>query len=181
MADLERLLSPPPDDGFRPCPGCRRQAGDTNCSPRCHEAAQALSSEPDYPLESQVVAIVFELNSLRLLQACWSCEGHLDHEGKVWKLPQVSFYSFSPLYPQLLSNYLDRLAFRKQLHSPWNVTFTSYGQMATNTYCLEPRLRVEPDLTMLQRDLQVIGDQLAERIRCEARAVLQELKPHGQA
>ncbi len=164
---------------FRPCPGCLKEEPGNDCSPSCPEAAQSLSSEPEqYPLEPFVVAIVFELNSLYQFQACWSCEGHRDHNNKLWKLPQVSFYATSPLYPQLLSNYLNRLLFQKRLLYPWAVNFTTYGQTMANTYCLEPKMApdAEMDLDLLQKDLVAIGTGLSDNIRNDAFAMLKGLK-----
>lgn len=179
ISDLERLLEPAADMNFHPCPGCSKVLHSGGCSPLCNDAAKALSSEPDrYPLEPFVVAIVYELNNLYLLQSCWSCQGHLDQQGRLWKLPQISFYAASPLYPQLLSNYLGQLLFEKKLSHTWRVAFTNFGQSLAATYCIEPSLEVgqSPDLDQIHRDLLHIGQRLADNLRQEARRMLQQLR-----
>ncbi|MDH5178369.1 MAG: hypothetical protein OEZ39_06890 [Gammaproteobacteria bacterium] len=185
--ELERLLAQPSVSAARPCPGCRLPvncgtvaANDPPCHAGCENAPQALSSEPElHPIEKDVVAIVFELTALRLIQPCWSCEGHLDGRGELWKLPQVSFYAASPLYPKLICNYLTRLRHQKQLHYVWQVNLVDYGQTWSPAYQIEPclnQISKPVELTLLQEDLRSIGNNLAEQIKQEARHMLANMR-----
>lgn len=181
--ELELLIRQPAAKELRPCPYCRLPCESAHpahcavtCDATCDNAPYALSSEPEqHPIERRVVKLVFELNSLRLLQTCWSCEGHLNARGELWKLPQVSFYAASPLYPKLLAAYLSRLKHQSQLHYPWRVGMVDFGQTWGPTYLLEPATTyyTEPiQLDRLQEDLHRIGDDLAERMKQEAQQML---------
>lgn len=181
--ELEQLLEQPDAQELRPCPNCQLPCESSlpaqcaiSCDATCSNAPQALSSEPDkHPIEQHVVNIVFELSTLRLLQPCWSCEGHFNGQGELWKLPQVSFYSASELYPKLLAGYLTKLKNNNQLHYPWQVTMVDYGQTWGPTYQMEPSLNQideEIQLALLQQDLQKIADRLAEQLKQEARLML---------
>jgi len=185
--DLEKLIEQPSARQLRPCPGCRLPCESvsptdcaTDCGATCINAPQALSSEPEaHPIELKVVPIVFELSALRLLQPCWSCEGHVNGQGELWKLPQVSFYTASDIYPKLLAVYLTRLKNQRTLHYPWQVIVVDYGQTWGPTYQLEPALNhisEEIRLDLLQKDLETIADDLAEKIKQEARFMLVNIR-----
>lgn len=187
IQELETLLGQPNARELRPCPGCKLPCESAqpvqcavNCDADCVNAPQALSSEPEkHPIEQHVVKIVFELSALRLFQPCWSCEGHLNGQGEMWKLPQVSFYASSELYPKLLVNYLNRLKFQNQLCYPWHVIIVDYGQTWSPTYQLEPTLNQineEIKLDLLQQDLRQIANDLAEKIKQEARMMLANVR-----
>ncbi len=182
--ELQQLIAQPGAREERPCPNCQLP-GDTghphqDCHSACSNAPQALSSEPDkHPIETRVVKVVFELSTLRLVQPCWSCEGHLNGQGDLWKLPQVSFYAASPLYPKLLITYLNRLKGQKQLHYPWQVIMVDLGQSWGPTYQLEPALNQINEaikLQKLQDDLDKIGDGLGEKLKQEARLMLANMQ-----
>lgn len=181
--ELQELIEQPGAQELRPCPNCQLPSDSlspthnaVSCDVNCDNAPQALSSEPEqHPIEDNVVKIVFELSTLRLMQPCWSCEGHLNGQGKLWKLPQVGFYAASALYPKLLATYLTRLKNQKDLNYPWQVTIVDYGQTWGPTYQMEPALnQIEEDieLPLLQADLQRISNGLAEQLKQEARRML---------
>ncbi len=183
IQELENLIAQPSARELRPCPNCQLPCHSNipeqcavNCNVDCVNTPQALSSEPDkHPIEQHVVNIVFELSSLRLIQPSWSCEGHLNGQNELWKLPQVSFYSSSALYPQLLVNYLTQLKNDKQLHYPWHISMVNYGQTWRPTYQMEGALNQvneEIQLALLQQDLHRISDRLAEQLKQQARNML---------
>lgn len=177
-ADLELLLSQPKAAEDPPCPNCENHRPLT-CSADCPDAPRALSIEPDrYPIELKVTPLVFELRTSRVMQTCWSCEGHMDPEGNLWKVPQVSFYSASSIYPKLLLNHIIHLKMKKKLAYDWQVLLSDYGQTWGVTYTVEPKLElnVKPRLGLLQNDLTVIADNLAENIKAEARKMLEIVK-----
>ena len=185
--ELEELIKQPGPQEERPCPNCQLPcefhfpaACAISCDANCVNVPLALSSEPDkHPIEACVVKIVFELSTLRLMQPCWSCEGHLNGQGELWNLPQVSFYSASELYPKLLAGYLNKLKGQKRLHYPWQVTLVDYGQTWANTYQMEPALNhIEGDieLALMQQDLENIAQGLAEQLKQEARLMLMNVR-----
>lgn len=121
--------------------------------------------------------LVFELAATRLMQPCWSCEGHLGPDGALWKLPQVSFYSASPLYPQLLLRHIGNLELQKQLTYRWRVVLSDYGQTWQPTYTLEPELSRDSNIHLgkLQHDLYILADDLCNKLKALAQATFSAL------
>lgn len=186
-AELSMLLGQPEAGALRPCPGCAvpcpcSMSHDCTCAcmPECPNIARVCSSDPErYPLEPAVVPLVFELNALRLVQTCWSCEGHRDAGDRLVKRPRVWFYTRSACYAQLISDYLATLRAQHRLSHPWQVRLVSQGQQGCVTYSIEPELDL-PDATRLaalHHDLAVIGAGLAMRIRELASRALCVLDP----
>ena len=148
------------------------------CSYSCYNPAEALSEDPKrYPVEPNVVPLVFELTTMRLVQTCWSCEGHANIDGKIIKLPQVSFYSEKPFYAQLISNYLANLHWKQKLQYPWEVALSDYGQTWEITYTIKCDLsRVEnPDIKIMQNDLNAMGENFSINIKTYARELLAKI------
>lgn len=144
----------------RPCESCTkpRVAGEY-CSSPCAQAAQALSSEPDrYPIEPIVLPFVFALARLNFIKPCWSCEGHNDPQGKLWKSPQVWFYTCSPSYAHLVGKFLWEMKTSKLLSYEWRVSLSAFGDLGCATYIIEPvRESDDAELHKLQLDLEVMG------------------------
>lgn len=183
ICDLKQLIEQPTAMQSPPCPNCKDVANVVSikgkCSSGCEHAPLALSEDPErYPIEDNVVPLVFELTSMRLVQTCWSCEGHLDINNEIWKLPQVSFYSIKPIYSQLLCNYLARLFWRKRLNYPWEVVLTNFGQTWDVTYTIKCDLsRVKkPDISLMQDDLVEMAEGLSEAIKEDAKALIQDIE-----
>jgi hypothetical protein len=178
--DLMRLIAQPAAIESPPCPGCTLHSKLT-CSSSCNQAPQKLSIDAiNYPIETNVVPLVFELAAARLMQPCWSCEGHLNPKGELWKIPQVSFYSESPIYAQLLVRHISALRLQKQLTYPWHVALSDFGQTWDLTYTLEPNFNHgqnhQADIIQLQRDLNMLADNLCARLKILAQAMLEELQ-----
>ena len=172
--DLLRLIAQPSAAVSPPCSGCKQHVP-ASCSSRCAQAPESLSIEPvNYPIEFKVVPLVYELAATRLMQPCWSCEGHLDPGGNLWKIPQVSFYSSSPIYPQLLLKHIYALEMRKQLAYSWHVVLSDYGQTWETTYTLEPNLNRDHTVHLgnLQSDLDTLADNLCNKLKSLAQAAL---------
>jgi hypothetical protein len=175
--DLLRLIAQPVAAESPPCVSCGNHVP-ANCSSKCAQAAASLSSEPArYPVEIKVVPLVFELAATRVMQPCWSCEGHLGPNGELWKLPQVSFYAESPLYPQLLLKHIHALELQKRLTYPWHVVLSDYGQTWDTTYTLEPNLSRQQAIHLgnLQADLNALAENLNDRLKAIARSALAEI------
>lgn len=177
IVELRNIIKQPKAAELPPCPGC--SVPPINCSPSCPHAAGALSSDPvRYPVEPKVVPIVFEMATLRLIQPCWSCEGHMTADGSLGKCAQVAFYSASTLYPQLIVSYLDTLEAHKKLAYQWQVVVNSFGQTLMPTYVLKPDLNFCNDLRLgvLQQDFLTIADNFSEHIKQQARNMVKMLE-----
>jgi len=51
-----------------------------------------MTTDANFPIESGIAPLVFELKRLGVFEPCWSCEGHNDPGGNLWKIPRVWFY-----------------------------------------------------------------------------------------
>jgi hypothetical protein len=145
---------------LRPCEACTLPgSAGAYCSRPCAHAAQALSSDPErYPIEPNVLPLVFSLTRLNCLKPCWSCEGHNDPGGKLWKLPQVWFYTCYPCYAHLVGKFLWEMKTAKLLSYEWRVSVSAFGDPGCATYIIEPaRLPDDAELRKLQLDLEVMG------------------------
>ena len=177
--DIERLHDQPSDGDARPCPGCNLTCptcGSTscvcNCSYHCDDAPLMMSSDPDdFSIEAGIVALVYAFNSLRLTPPCWSCEGHYNKSGDLYKLPKVWFYVRSMAYPDLISELLSDLAIARRLSLPWHVCVVSWGDSLDVTFAIEPRIdpMSKPELNKLRHDARVIADSLMSDIKAKAR------------
>lgn len=177
IADLEAFIDQPEPVEIPPCPGCQNHMADL-CSAECPEAPKALSIEPErYPVEPKVVPLVFELMSSRMMMTCWSCEGHMGNDGKLWKLPMVSFYSMSSAYPKILLKHLESLNARKLLKYRWHVVLSDFSQTVGVTYSIQPDLSFVDDvhLGQLQQDITIIGRDTVQELKTIARKMLDEL------
>lgn len=176
--NLETFIKQPVPSELPPCPGCKNHIK-TRCTYDCPDAAHALSSQPDdFPIERNTVPLVFGLMSTRVTQTCWSCEGHMDTNNKLIKLPTVSFYTSSPVYSQLLHRHLKKLEMDKKLTYPWLVILTDYAQTWAQTYSVVPDLNFIQDdvrLGALQQDLKVIGDDLQVKLKILAADMIVEI------
>ncbi len=196
---LRVLLEQPRAAELRPCFQCDvtctcGRASKTCgclCSADCPHAAKMLSSDPErYPLEAGTVALVYEINALRVMQPYWSCEGHQNSDGQLVKLPTVMFYAQSPAYVDLLVQHLHALKFRRALNHDWQ--FVCLGIAANghgcSSYALEPRGICDHMLgshspakwtllTQLQADLRVMAACFKEHIYAIARQELAKLGP----
>ncbi len=134
------------------------------CSPNCPEAPNALTSDPEnYPIETGIVPLVFEMTRLGIFEPCWSCEGHLNTSGKLWKLPRVWFYCESMVHIRLLVDGLKDMELAGKLTNKWQVVVTfSDPDNPETTFSLEPVLESEAPsiLPKLQADANVIAQSL---------------------
>lgn len=157
------------------CPKCGQTNCRCACAPTCEMAPRTLSSDPDNnPIEAAVVPLVYELQRLGLAEPCWSCEGHLDPRGALWKLPRIWFYCDSPARLRLLADALDTLATEKRLSTPWRVGVAPSERDNPDTiYQLEPSFDpgVSGRLSDLQRDIATIADNLDRVLRRAADSV----------
>lgn len=150
-------------------------ASPEKCSRHCPDIPATISSDPvNYPLESRIAPLVYELKRLEAFHPCWSCEGHNGPDGKLWKIPRVWFYCDSVIHLRVLADAIKELHLAKMLSIPWRVILTfSDEDNADTTFSLEPDLGDDrPLLAALQRDIHAISDHLRERTFSEARKIL---------
>ena len=165
--DLPLFLNQPEPRDLAVCQGCKYHTPLT-CSQTCVNAPRALSIEPDrYPVESNVVGMVYELMATRLIQTCWSCEGHMDENNKLWKIPQVCFYSAAPIYVKLLQMHLGRLQQKRKLKYEWHIVLTDFSQTEELTYSIQPNLNQITNVSLgaLQADLRTLSVDLHTKLK----------------
>ena len=176
--NLQVFLEQPMPTEVPPCPGCNEHVK-SKCSPACSDAPLALSTQPkEFPIEKGIVPLVFGLMSTRVTQTCWSCEGHMDVNNNLIKLPTVSFYTSSPVYSQLLHRHISKLKMDKKLGYPWHVVLMDYAQTWAQTYSVIPDLNfIDKNIHLgaLQNDLKVIAEDLQEKMKFIAREMIIEL------
>ena len=176
--DLTRLIQQPSADQLPPCPNCKQTTKVTDCSPKCSGAAEALSEDPNlHPIEPNIVPLVFELTSMRLVQTCWSCEGHASFDGGIFKMPQISFYTEKPFYAQLINMYLKKIHWKKQIQYPWEVCLSDFGQTLEITYTIKCDLSCidNPTLSIMQSDLQAMAKDFSTNIKNYAQELISQI------
>ncbi len=151
------------------CPDYRPSSG---CHRHCAAAAWRLAGEGG-PLEPLVAPLVFELKKLGVFHPCWSCEGHDDAAGKLWKIPRVWFYSDSVVHVRALAEAIDRLYGAGRLSARWQLVLTfSDPANPDTTFSLEPEPAADRALSGLQADLLAMAEELPRQFwgACDALA-----------
>lgn len=172
--NLQKLIDYPEPSQTSPCTGCINHRPD-HCSPECPDVAEALSIDPvKYPIESKAVPLVFEVMATAGLKSSWSCEGHMNNKNELWKLPQVCFYSTSPIYSHLILIHLSNLQQEKKLKYIWHLVMTNFSLSLNSTYSIQPNLNKvsTPHLGSLQNDMLIIAKGMHTKIKIIARLLL---------
>lgn len=144
-------------------PNCPDYDADLGCERSCIQAPLRLSSDPEsFPVEPLIAPLVFELKKLGLFHPCWSCEGHNDNGGKLWKNPRLWFYSDSVVHVRALANTIEALHGARKLSVRWVVLLTfSDPDNPDTTFGLEPIIdNIETKLADLQADVLVLTENL---------------------
>lgn len=181
-AELSKVASPPAKTERVCDPSCDAvcsTCGVTNCLCACFNGCphipSVLTSDPNFPIESKIAALAFELKRLEVFKPCWSCEGHNDRTGALWKVPRVWFYCDSVLHVRLLADALKDLEIDKLISGPWQVRLTfSDENNPDTTFSLEPVTERGSGTTLaaLQQDVMVIVDKLNPMMVEKAGALL---------
>ncbi len=151
---------------------CRSYNSIVGCDRQCSSAPAELSSEPEtYPIDKLVAPLVFEIKKLGIFEPCWSCEGHNDGSGKLWKIPRVWFYSDSVVHVRALATTLSYIHAMRTLNTTWVVEIAhSDNDNPDTTFSLHPKLD-DPEISLeqLQSDMKVIYKNIAVefRLTCE--------------
>ena len=165
-AITERRVCNPECDAV--CPSCSSMSCACSCSSDCAYIPAQLTSDPNFPIETMIAPLAFELKRLGVFEPCWSCEGHTDRNDRLWKIPRVWFYCDSVVYVRLLSDVLKELEIEELINGPWQVqlTFSDKDNPAT-TFSPEPEIGsgsgpgFQLSLKVLQEDVKVITKYLA--------------------
>ena len=144
-----------------------------------------MSSDPEeFPVEAGIVPLVLALYSLRQVEPCWSCEGHVANDGAFWRLPQAWFYCRSQVLPGIIADAVAQLRFQGITQATWAVSVTYAAEETLGpVFVIRPDLSLsEPfDLRALRRDVVGLADGLLESVRGRARHYLKagSSKPRG--
>ena len=130
-----------------------------------------------YPIEPLALPLVYALSALRIVEPCWSCEGHAGTQGEC-KQPEVWFYSGSVVYPGLLQRHVCRLASAGTLSTRWEVALCSHQpETAVTLFVIRPDRSPGVPLQRLQQDLRRISANLRGELRQLAEEMLDRLPP----
>ncbi len=180
-ADLLRIVNPPARTRVcneacdAVCPTCGSTGCACSCSSACPHISTVLTCDPAFPIEELIAPLAFELKRLGVFEPCWSCEGHKDKTGNLWKVPRVWFYCDSVVYVRVLSGVLKDMDIEERLEVPWQVrvTFSDDKNLGT-AFSLRPDTAEKPNVTLeqLQRDVRAITEGLYDRVMKKAGILL---------
>ena len=153
---------------------CPDRDPNVGCHRHCPMAAVRLSSEPDrYPVEPLIAPLVFEIKRLGVFEPCWSCEGHNDSSGALWKIPRVWFYANSVVHIRALADAVANLTAGPSFAKRWHIAVTfSDDTNPDTTFSLEPQLTgtavrlyaLQNDVKKLEVDLVAEFQKSCERL-----------------
>ena len=146
------------------------------CTPDCPHIPAVLTDDPNFPIENKIAPLAFELKRLKVFRPCWSCEGHNDNAGKMWKVPRIWFYCDSVVYVRLLSDGLRELEIEERLEVSWlvRVTFSDNDNPLTS-FAMEPEtgnVSYTP-LASFQKDIETITECIYDRMTEKAKALME--------
>ncbi|MDA0306154.1 MAG: hypothetical protein O3B76_07690 [Proteobacteria bacterium] len=180
-AELARIVNPPARTRVcneacdAVCPTCGSTGCACSCSSACPHISTVLTSDPAFPIEELIAPLAFELKRLGVFEPCWSCEGHKDRNGDLWKVPRVWFYCDSVVYIRILYSVLKDMDIEERLEVPWQVrvTFSDDDNLGT-AFSLRPDSAEKPNVTLeqLQRDVRAITEDLYDRVMEKAGILL---------
>ena len=89
QAVLQNIIDQPGPKEKRPCPTCTVPCAGSKsttctceCSWKCPFLRIELSTDlVKYPIENEIIPLVYAINSLQICPSYWSCEGHENDEG----------------------------------------------------------------------------------------------------
>lgn len=184
---LDEIICSPTDQEVRPCEKCKdicscdkkSQFCCCDCTVDCEKAPRKLSSEPErYPIEINILPLVYELSTLRYIEPCWSCEGHIINE-KLDKTPQVWFYSDSEVYVKLLNDYFFNMFNNRLLSSEWEIVVSVFQNDINSTqYILRPKITStsKENLDKIHRDIKKVSIGMNDGIKNLAVIYLKKLQ-----
>lgn len=161
------------------CPHHQMREPSFDCSLSCSDAQRALSCEPErFPIEPKITPLVFEIQRLGVFYPCWSCEGHLDKQENLWRLPAVWFYCDNLTHVRLLADGVADLHTKGVLKVPWLVRLGyTDGDVPDTAFALEPLIedRSTVRLETLQADVAALAREMQSAMRQQAQELLWSL------
>lgn len=179
LAQLSDHSNRPCQHCTRICPCCNSSSCNCDCSVTCPDAPNELSSEEiTFAIEAKILPLVYAFNQMNICQTCWSCEGHVNADGIMNKLPQVWFYTNSLMLIRVLSECISLFKAKKITKYEWQiVSVYTAKDSEMNAFALKPDLNfvAEADLTLLQQDILSIAQSLPKELEKACRNYYQEL------
>lgn len=157
------------------CGACGSRKCACMCRPACARAPYCLSSDPEhYPIEPAILPLVFAMRRSGIFHPVWSCEGHTDSDGALWKRPAVWFCCAAPSHGRVLADSLFAMHHDGRLATRWQVSLgCSELRSLETTFALQPVFEGDaPDLAVLRSDVAVIAGAIIAQTRKCARMVL---------
>ncbi len=148
------------------CPEAHNRA----CSRQCPQAPFALTSDPEFPIESAIAPLVFELKATRIFEPIWSCEGHHDDHGAILRKPSIWFCCEQLPHARFLAEAVSSLRIEARLSADGRVSLCSPGHSSEHTIlALETDGATASPLAELQGDVSSMAQHLRPRMARLAR------------
>ena len=137
-----------------------------------------MTSDDAFPIEDRIAPLVYAFHQLNQCPPCWSCEGHLDLDGTIKRLPAVWFYASSQVFAGMIWEYVASLWLKKQTNASWRVVVA-----VTEPHGMEPAYSLEPEvpdgssltLAELQSDIDVIAQDLVSYMQDKTQDLIQQV------
>jgi hypothetical protein len=156
------------------CPEARKR----QCSADCPQAPLALTSDGEFPIETNIVPLVYALKATGVFQPVWSCEGHLDNRGALRRPPSVWFCCDYLPQVRILAEAVSQMQIAERLSARWRVALRCPGHQTPQTlFALEADMSPMPSLETLQADVSRIAGRLRPQVSALAR---NSLAQHGK-
>ena len=175
---LHKLLNHPAPPMLRPCQDCTVSCPCSssivcgcNCSPECEHLATSLTSDPSkYPIETEIIPLVYALGCLEGCDTYWSCAGHEDKDGNLFKIPRAWFYTRSVVHVRLIQQHVATLSNTGKLNYSWFVraTFSDFDNLDTG-FSIEPENLNNSDMKLdqLHQDIVIIAKNMVANVKKE--------------
>ena len=111
-----------------------------------------------------MVPLVYALAQSGVFQPFWSCEGHADPNGEIYRLPQVWFYAASQVHIQLLIEKIASLCSQKLVAIDWRINLTYSQDEFLPAYSLAPQVTEDSshNLSEMQQELAIIAEHVRD-------------------
>ena len=169
-AELLSFMNPTPSS-YKVCGERCGNSAASVCSMSCPDFRDSMSTDPKEGIEEAIAPMVFELARLSPLDPCWSCEGHLDPMGELWKTPKVWFYCDSIVAIRVLTASIQDLFLVRKLSAQWQIAAVYTGETG-----LDPMFSIQPciqegdgdTLRRLRKDSALISTHVNDLFRRHA-------------
>lgn len=156
----------------RPCSSCSisclcsgSETCTCGCTPHCIYMSTALPQDMS-SLEPQIQPLVFILSKLQVYKTNWSCQGHVNGNGEVVSVPEVSFSCKDHIFAEILHRALFTLYEDELIEYPWVVQLKNVLSNSEHSYTAKPELPLRHTVTLdvLQKDCSRISEHLEHNL-----------------